>query len=392
MLSKYEIKKIFGAKLVLVMIIINFLFGVVYSYHDYIIHHNATQTDMTGDKVYQSCLGNYSQEKLDILQNYVAENWEVMEREGDSKDKRIYSKYSDLMAKAINISDVMQYRKTVSDNAGRLIESEKGYYKKLNKKIKKMYSPEVSLKIREGNVGDEITGFFIVTGPVDALSIIFLIVISFYIFLVEHKNGTFELIFSSFAGRGKTYINKVTAAMLMAVMVSILQTISTVLLLPLTGGMNELFDAVQSTALFAKSPYNINILELIIIVTLLRTIGYMVLESIFVFISLFFKRNIIPMAINLLLGLGLYWIVYYGSGTYVTYSGVGIRRYAFHSIAKFLSPIELIRYAEGYLWSFKVVNIAGYPVTEITVAVCINVFIIFLLGILGYHVYLRRWR
>lgn len=55
---------------------------------------------------------------------------------------------------------------------------------------------------------------------------------------------------------------------------------------------------------FLHSPYSITLFEMIIVVVIMRAIGFFVLSSVFIFVSLFFKSNIVPIAINTFIGLG----------------------------------------------------------------------------------------
>lgn len=388
--SIYEIRKVVFSKVFIVILIVDFLFGVIYSYRNSM--ENKRYVDMSQDSTYQSCLGEFSQEKLNVLQNYIESHWGIMEINGESKEKNIYNKYSDLHQKAKNILYVTEYRKKVSESAKRLSSKENGYYKRMNQKIQKMYEKDVALSIKEGTALNDLTGLFVVSAPIDVMSVILLILISFYIFLIEHKSGTYELVFSSRSGRKKTYFTKTLVAFLLSFLISLMQSVSETILVLFSCEPGELFEPVQSVERFAKSPYSINLLELIIIITLIRTVGFMVLESLFLFVSLFFKKSIIPFAIDAFLGLGLYWCVYWGSGTYVTYSGKLIREMVYYPITRYVTPIELIRYGQGYLWSFNTVNIFGFPVMEITVVLSTNIFILIMFVALGYNVYLKRWR
>ena len=343
----FEIKKHLNI-ILLAGLLITFFYGVYYSYQCYISQkQNEKSVDMESEHSYKDCMGSYSEERMNLITTLTDEKRAYMEEQvsmetnpENNNEFLVFQKYQYLYSKADVCRQVTEYREQVVKNAGRLKKSRDTYYARVNKKIEKMYSSNVELVIHDGSRLEDIAGIFTVAETVDFVNIVLLVIVSCSMFLIEHRKGTFTLVYSSYRGRGHTYAGKLAVAMGFAVLLSLLQTVSMVLLSFTYGDMSEWMDAVQNLELFIYSPYHLNLVELVIVITALRALGYLVLICIFTVISICFQKNIIPLAINTFIGIGGFGLCYYFSGSYVTSLGTLIQQGGFYSYVRMYSPIR----------------------------------------------------
>lgn len=390
----YEIRKVLCNKIIAVSVIVAFCYGIVTSYYGYISGKmGGNDVDMAYESEYEVCKGKYTEEKYNHLAELVSEKESYYSENTDDKDAfLVFQKYQYLFSRASLYHQVNEYREKVKSNAKRLAETEQGYYARLNKKLAKIYNKKTDFNIHEGTIGKDITDMFIVSESIDMVYIALLIIFSCGIFLVEHRNGTYAMVYSSYNGRGYTYIRKMSVSLVFAVLVSVLQTISMVGLTLIKGGLFEWKDSIQSVELFMYSPYNLNIFEMVVVITLLRALAYMVLISIFTVISLFFQRNLFPLAINILIGLGMFGLCYLYSGSFLSYSGSIIHQGWFYPYLRQYSPYVLIGDGVGYLKKYEALDILGYPVSAVNITILVNIIVLAVCIAVGYILYLKRFR
>lgn len=395
----FEIKKHLN-RILLAGLLITFFYGVYYSYQCYICQkQNEKSVDMESERSYEDCMGSYSEERMDLITALTEEKQREFEERDyvevnpeNSPEFLVFQKYQYLYSKADICRQVKAYREQVVKNAARLKKSRDTYYARVNKKIEKMYSRDVELVIHDGSRLEDIAGIFMVSEIVDFVNIVLLVIVSCSLFLIEHRKGTFTLVYSSYRGRGHTYAVKLAVAMGFAVLLSLLQTVSMVLLSFTYGNLSEWKDAIQNIEFFIHSPYHLNLAELVVVVTVLRALGYLVLICIFTVISVCFQKNIIPLAINTLIGIGGFGLCYYFSGSYVTNSGTLIQQGSFYSFVRMYSPFVLIGDGIGYLKKYEPLNILNYPVSVLSVTVLVNIVLAGMIVAVGYPLYIRRFR
>lgn len=390
----YEIKKVLCNKVIAVSVIVAFCYGIVTSYYDYISGKmGGNDVDMSYESEYEGCKGKYTEDKYNHLAELVSEKESYYSENPEDKDAfMVFQKYQDLFSRASIYHQVNEYREKVKSDAKRLADTEKGYYERLNKKLVKLYGKKTAFNIHEGTTGKDITDMFIVSERIDMVYIALLIIFSCGIFLLEHRNGTYAMVYSSYNGRGYTYIRKMAVSLGFAVLVSVLQTISMVGLTFIKGGAFEWKDPIQSIELFMHSPYNLDIFGMVVIITLFRALAYMVLISIFTVISLFFQRNLFPLAINILVGLGMFGLCYLYSGSFLSYSGSIIQQGRFYLYLRQYSPYVLIGDGVGYLKKYEALDIFGYPVSAVSITVLVNIIVLAVCVAVGYILYLKRFR
>lgn len=390
---RYEISKVFNSKIVLFLLAAAVCFGLARSYYVYVPGGFGEKGSIyTDEGKYGAYLGTYTEEKYNLLNEKTNELQQAYEESGDEQVLMEMFDYYGLLRYAERCRDILQYRTEVRENARRMAEEGSGYYKRLNEKVYSIYKEDPVLRIEDPSTLDYIMTMFQISQRVDAAFIIVLVFFSCTVFLNEHKCKTFYMIKSSCKGHGNVYWSKQGAAFLFTILVSFLQVFSTVFF-ALTGGRwREWGCPVQMEELFAHAPGQMSVMGMVGTVFLMKTLGYLVLMYCFIFVSLFFKKNIFPLAFNTLLGLGGSFLNYVLSGEFFAQIGgvVGpLEEYSF--VRKFL-PFPLISDGMSYLKQFEPINVLGYPVLRLSFAVVCNAAFV-LLGVLaGYLAYEEKFR
>lgn len=389
---KFELNKLLSNRILLLGLVISCIYTIYYSYTCYIERRQYGE-DVMMDEIYEKCLGDYSNEKSELITKQMEEAMFNMETNPeDTNLLNIFQAYQDLYSKANICEQMYTYRSTVVKNAARLKKSEDAYIARLNAKIEKMYSKSPKIKITDGTKAKDITDILTVTDNIDMINIILLVIAACTLFIIEHKNNTYSLVYSSYGGRKKTYLRKVACMIGFAVFLSIITSISLVLLTFTYGKMEEWKQAVQGLEMFMYSPYNLNVAGLLLVVTLLRAFGYITLIMIFTVISIGFKSNIIPLLTGTLLGVGGFGISAYFSDNSVKQAGTILKQQKLYMLFRKYTPYALIGDGEGYLVKYEPVNILGYPFSVISIGVVVNIAIIIVTLIVGYQLYLKRYR
>ena len=143
---------------------------------------------------------------------------------------------------------------------------------------------------------------------------------------------------------------------------------------------------------FLHSPYSITLFEMIIVVVIMRAIGFFVLSSVFIFVSLFFKSNIVPIAINTFIGLGGIAINYILSGKYFALSGGTIREAENYDILRKYTPFPLISESVNYFKEYEPINLMGVPIQLLSYSLIINLVFAIIVIALGYYFYNTNFR
>lgn len=390
---KYEIRKIIGCKVIVISLALAFVFGLLFTYNVYIKGGNGGNRSEYVDKdEYNLYTGKYSEDKKQMIDNKVESLQNVYEETQSEQTLREMLVYLRLAGDAGNAESAIMYREGVVDNSQKLMESESDYYKRLNKKVNNIYKKPLNFSIGKSDILRKVSDVFSATNLVDIVFVMVLILFSSYLFLNEHKCNTYNMIKSSYRGDGKTYWNKIMTAVIFTIIVSIIQTISMTVLAVFVGGMEQWKTIIQLNSIFTYSPYNFNVFEMVIVVTVMRTIGYFTLVSLFVCVSLFFRRNIVPLAISTLIGIGGYAACYIMSGKYfATYGGV-IREAALYKMIRKYTPYPLINAGIDYIKMYEPVNILGYPVPLMNIAIISNVVIAVFVVLAGYSIYSGNFR
>lgn len=336
---RYEIKKILSCKILMISMIVAFIFSMVISY-------NAYANEKIDLREFSAYIGDFSERKYDVIEQKVMELQNKYEetQNVDVMDEMFV--YLTLDKDALNCHNVVEYRDSVISDSEIKIKTESGYYKRMNETINKLYGKKTNLVIGESETLNEVYDLFCVTDIVDIVFIIVIILFSSYLFLNEHNNNTFYMIKSSYRGGKLSYRNKIV----------------------------------------------VTLFEMIIVVVIMRAIGFFVLSSVFIFVSLFFKSNIVPIAINTFIGLGGIAINYILSGKYFALSGGTIREAENYDILRKYTPFPLISESVNYFKEYEPINLMGVPIQLLSYSLIVNLVFAIIVIALGYYFYNTNFR
>lgn len=390
---RYELIKVLGNRIIIIAIVLATLFSGLYSYNVYIKgkldENNMTYASKTKYKSYQ---GSYSDEKYEDLFEKVTQLELKYEQ---NEDKQLFEEMFEfhlLFSRAQNCKNVIEYRQTVRDNAKRLMESEDGYYYKLNKLIYDKYKITPDLYIETGTTLNDIATMFNVSEILDVAFVFILVLIACNIFLIEHSSGTFYMIKATCKGWKQVYIKKILCMICLTTIITSLQVTSMVFLTSIKGNANEWKDLILQCEYFENSPYNFSVIELVLVVFLLKLIGYLTLISSFVCISLFFKKNMIPLILCIVIGEGGQVLNYIMCGKYFVLAGGKSTPMEKYILLKKYSVFPSINEPVEYLNKFETTNIVGTPVSVLVINIISSLFFTMLFITLGYQIYKYNFR
>lgn len=382
---KYEVKKILSCKILVISLAIAFIFGIKYSYY---VFFNG-KTDLSR---YSSYIGEYSIEKHQEIEKKFEELQLEYEETQSKQTRNEMFEYLSLLKDAEACQNLVEYRDKVASDSESRINTESGYYLKINKITNRKYSNIPRLTIGKSQTLYHVNDFLGVTDIVDIAFIIVLILFSSFVFLNEHKCNTFNMIKSSKNGGNKTYWKKVVISFAFSLIVSAVQTIGMTILSVFANDIEEWNTSILLCERFLHSPYNINLWQFIIIMTIMRALGYFVLTSVFICVSLFFKNNIIPIAINTLIGLGGFAANYVLSGKYFALAGGVVREAEYYHVIRKYTPFPLISESANYFMEYEPINILGQPVQLLNYSLICNLLLALIIIIAGSYFYNTNFR
>ena len=390
---KYEIKKILGSRVLIIALILAVGFALFESNRNYIQGLDEGR-ERINSGVYDAYKGEYSEEKYQNLLEKTNQLQEEFALLGEKKADNRMLDYMALYEVAENCRTTQLFLEQVVDEARYLAQTQSGYYKKLNQKTEQVYKNcRPDLHIDEISSVQNILLYFELPEEIDVAFVLVLMIFACTIFLNEHINHTFYMIQSSKTGRGHTYFCKIGLSLIFACMLSVLQTISITIVPAIRSGMGKLGYPIQMSHNLMYSPYNLNFWQLVIVLTLLRAIGYMTLVLLFLCATLFFKKNIVPFAINLFLGGGGMFLTYMASGRFYRDARYGVARtFGGFIYLKKYSPFTMISEGMNYIGKFEMVNVLGQPVSLLQHVMVINLIIIAFLTVAGYLAYTQNFR
>ena len=366
---RYEIKKILSCKILMISMIVAFIFSMVISY-------NAYANEKIDLREFSAYIGDFSERKYDVIEQKVMELQNKYEetQNVDVMDEMFV--YLTLDKDALNCHNVVEYRDSVVSDSEIKIKTESGYYKRMNETINKLYGKKTNLVIGESETLNEVYDLFCVTDIVDIAFIIVIILFSSFLFLNEHNNNTFYMIKSSF----------------FSIMASVVETLGMTIWSVFWNKIDQWNTSILLNNAFLHSPYSITLFEMIIGVVIMRAIGFFVLSSVFIFASLFFKSNIVPIAINTFIGLGGIAINYILSGKYFALSGGTIREAENYDILRKYTPFPLISESVNYFKEYEPINLMGVPIQLLSYSLIINLVFAIIVIALGYYFYNTNFR
>lgn len=388
---RYELKKLFGNKILILGCLISACY-LFYTSYGFLIQRKSYAPKIDLGEEYERCLGAYSEEKFSYIEEITLKKQLEMEKNQEEKDIFYeWSAYQRLYVQAQNLKDIMEYRARVLKNAKMLQNSKDSYTIRLNQKLEKLFSQNIKYELVHSEKSYDIIQKMLVLEYTDMINICLLLAASCILFTQEHQKNTFPLIYTSKHGRKKVYRNKAMTMIFFAFALSFATTVIALILTFTYGGFKEWLEPIQNVSVCKYSPYHFNVFELVIIITLLRGLGYAVIATVAMVISLLFKKNILPLLINTILFAGSYALSVNAS-RYTFGEALMEEKYQLYRILKKYSPFYLIQDGIEYFMEYKAVNVFGYPVSEVAYCIMFQLMLLVMVLLAGYQIYVRSGR
>ena len=373
---KYEIRKLWVNKIILIGILVLMIISINYGYK---IVYSIVQSNIDlADDIYK---GEYTLEKFEML----SQEFEIQKQSGED-----FTIIGETLSRARACKDILEYRERVLKSASKLKKSSDVYIARTNSRIEEIYSEDIKLDIIETRKFDNVMILMRWQETEDIITIIIIIFAASYIFTLEHGANTHKLVFSSRGGRTKTYIRKLSCIAGLAFLLPFITNIC-MCLYAVTSGDEYIWSLpVQYYGEFMKAPYVMSLLEFVIISTLIKSMGLIVIGICSAVISLLFKKSIIPVIVSTVIMVGCYLLCsYYGDysplGTSVIQS-----KYEAYTIFKQYSCIGLFNNSGYYMKQYMPINVFDYPVDMVYFNLGINLVFVMAVVFAGYLVYRKR--
>ena len=287
----------------------------------------------------------------------------------------------------------LAYRKQMVNRINMMKGYTNAYTYKVNDYLLEQYSQPIEFYLYDN--------YYIETMIIDArnwTSVIPLLAICFIgisIFYADRENNTQLLVYSSKYGRTRTYMYKMVCLLSFTVLIMVMY--NTMRLIPqfMYGDMVDFLQPIQSMKTFIESPYNINNITLILLMTLMQILVAYLFAIISVVLVNAFKKVIVPLCcIVLLCGASYFGYIYIYMKSIGSVEGVDIvaieklvmNSKKFTPLYHYFSPLV---YFEKYMH----VNMFGIPISYICFSVsivCVMVVMLYIVGLLLYNYRFRR--
>ena len=373
---KYEIRKLWGNKIILIGILILMVISIKYGYK--VVYSIANSNINLADDIYK---GEYTQEKFEMI----SQNYETLKQSGG--DSAVANA---VLSRARACKDILEYREHVLKVASKLKKSSDEYIARTNSRIEEIYSDEIRLDIVDTRKFDNVMILMRWQEKEDIINIIIIIFATSYIFTLEHRANTHKLVFSSYKGRAITYIRKLGCIAGLAFILPFITNICMCLYAAISGKGYIWSLSIQNYSEFTKAPYVMTLLEFVVISTLIKSMGLIVIAICSAVISLFFKKSIIPVIVSSIIMVGFYLLCSH----YADYMPIGTSviqsKYEAYTIFKQYSCIGLFNNSGYYMEQYMPINVFDYPVDMVYFNLGINLVLVMAVAFAGYLVYRKR--
>lgn len=332
---------------------------------------------------------------------------EMYERAGYTKEEAVsftdgerqeifdwFEYYLILSGRADSCQAGIDYRKKVVRNADRLRKTADTYQRRTNEKLFKMYADDVDYVVSDQRLSDDFRTQWYDKAYSDYINIMLVLLAVCIEFLTEHRNNTFQMVYSSYEGRGKTYIRKV---MVIAGFTTLLSLVTTLLMHMrlFTDARAGEFLKMDFRNYYIHSPYKMNFLQFIVDIWLLRLLGYLVLSMFFTMLAVLSKKSLLPFVAGVSAGCGGYELfdrLLHRLGMLRMNNGDARNVYHTCELVRKYTPFGVIRQGIDYLTEYEPNNVLGCPITTLTIAVVVSICYILLFLVAGCIIYLKRFR
>ena len=374
----YEIKKLWGNKILLLGMLVLVFVSLYYGYEN--VNSNLPEYVNMVDEAYK---GEYSEEKLEGIREKFA---------NANQDDDEFFMYLSVCGEAEKCKNILEYRDSIVKAAKRLKKSSDTYISRVNSRIEEIYEEKPNLKIVEPSKFDGMVGMVRWQFVEDIISIMLVIFAASYIFTLEHGANTYKLVFSSSAGRLKTYVRKIFCIVGVAIGISIITHIC-VCAYSLVSGDGYIWKLpIQYYEEYIEAPYIITLLEYVMVTAVLKAIGLIIIGVCSAVISLWFKKSIIPTIISAVVMVGGYLLCSYNANYSPLGESVIQSRYERYCIFKQYTCVGLINNSGYYTERYMPVNVFNYPVDMVYVNIFVNLLFVVAIVIGGYIVYRKKER
>lgn len=386
---KYEWKKVIQNKIIILTVLISCIYTLWFTFSSLSARQSGIQET---DTVYQQCLGEYSVEKEQLILQKLGELQKQMSNGTDSGElPGWYLKYSALYSQIEGYHAANTFRETVLKNAARLQKSGDPYIARVNGRIITEFE-------------DVIEDFYILDEPVaidcagvqghliwaDIVNLLVLILAASSIYITEHHSQTYAMVYTSRDGRRRTYFRKLLCVLEFAAILGILTGLCAAFPALLSADAGEWMVKLRMMQTFSASPGDLNLMQYILCVTGMRILGYMVMGAFFVLLAVCFKNIIAPMVLETVLGIGGLWCY----GQFAAYADI-VMFHGQNQIYKLLRTVTcfgLITDGESFFRQYEPINILNIPCSRLAVCMVLQIFVFFVTAIVGYYVYIHRFR
>ena len=381
---KCEIKKIIVNKYNVFAIVIWIVFC---SLNVYFNNRGFDESDIKTEESSKEILNNYKGIVDDKMIDKVMKIQTALEQ--TENDEKIFA-YYELTSNINTVISAKEYREAVYNNVSNVVD-DGSYEAKEKLLLKKAYEKEtiyymdsykgVNNLLSNENVFSEYATSFLI------------ILICCNIFVIEHEQNMYKLVISTKKGRRKLYNNKVIISVCVAVICAIVQTLIEILIIGNSYGFSGFSQDIQNLSYYIKSPFDLSVLELIIITFVLRIIGYIIVALITCCISTLMTNSAMPLIITSIIVIGIITLGYsYSLYDQNMFMMVNWELYDKYMILRYFSGLVYLFDTEEFLSRFEVYNILGTPVYSIIVSVISRIIEIIMLYILGATLYKYRFR
>lgn len=176
------------------------------------------------------------------------------------------------------------------------------------------------------------------------------------VFVTEKETEMNVLLLTTKAGGKKTILAKLFSASVFVIAVSFwFGLIDFIAFASFFGSLEALFSPIYAIENFANTALDINLGEYALLSLVVKTIGFLIVSYLFLFISLFFKNALLPFIINLFFMFGFIYFqeAYMGSE---------------QIIFKVINPFSLVVHRDLF-GGTEFVNLFGFPILSYTAAI-----------------------
>ncbi len=390
---KYEFKKIIKCKVIWIIYVITIVLSLYNSLTN-------THNDIEGAKEQKIIYDKYMHlpQGDDIKAMLEADYSEYL---NDKATKPLTngidineSVYLELINKVNYFDDVKEYRNNVVNASEYLMKYSDNYISRLNAKLYHQYNKDLSFYLFEDKYLQR--AILLQTSYLSVIMLLGICTIAIYAFYIDRKNNITILMYTSKNGRTKTYINKLKTIFALIIILQIITSIISLIPQFVLGDLNDFFQPIQSSEQFMYSPYNMNYLELLLIVVLMNITACLIISTIAIISIIAIKNVIVPLIISLIISASLfmsYMLVV--SHTSISY---GAQLTALHSdfwlfnLCKKYSIIFYLFNSSVYFEFSEQVNILNFPISRLVMTMGLNFIILVIMIIVGLKLYTKKPR